>query len=75
MKTVHMTIDVEDLRGKPRGRIDAARVDGTTEDDLARHLAEDTAEAVQDAAKYAGEGGYCTGLNRTDRVVVARRTR
>ena len=31
--------------------------------------------AVQDAAKYAGEGGYCTGLNRTDRVVVARRTR
>ena len=53
MKTVHMTIDVEGLRGKPRGRIDAARVDGTTEDDLARHLAEDTAEAVQDAAKYA----------------------
>jgi len=53
MKTVRMTIDVQNPKAKPVGRIDAARVDATTEADVARHKAADDAEAMLDAAKFA----------------------
>lgn len=53
MKTVRMTIDVQDPHAKPLGQIDAKRVDATTEADIARHQAADDASAMLDAAKFA----------------------
>ncbi len=53
MKTVRMTIDPEAPASLARGRIDTARVDATTEQDIARHKAADEAAAIQDAARFA----------------------
>ena len=53
MKTVRMTIDVSGPVAKPEGRMDARRVDATTEEDLAQQQARDDAEAMLDAAKFA----------------------
>jgi putative transcriptional regulator len=53
MKTVRMTIDVQNPIAKPVGRIDAPRVDAATEADIAKQKAADDAEAMLDAAKFA----------------------
>ena len=53
MKTLRMKIDVQSPNTKPIGRIDAKRVDATTDDDIARHQAEDDANAMLDSAKFA----------------------
>ena len=37
MKTVRMTIDPTDAASLAGGRIDSARIDSTTEKDIARH--------------------------------------
>lgn len=39
-------------RGQPAGRIDASRVDATTEADINRHIAEDELAALKDAGAY-----------------------
>jgi putative transcriptional regulator len=49
MALVRMVLDVN----SPGGFIDPARVDATTEADIARHIAEDGAEALRDVAAYA----------------------
>jgi putative transcriptional regulator len=48
------------------GRIDACRVDATTEADLKRQAAEDDAAGVQDAALYARRVRRRTGLTQAD---------
>lgn len=48
----------------PRGRIDTAKVDATTEADIARHEAEDEREARRDAAAYALRVRRRTGLTQ-----------
>jgi putative transcriptional regulator len=53
MKTEHMTIDITDSAAEPTGRIDAGRVDATTDADIVRHKAADDMEAMLDAAKFA----------------------
>ena len=53
MKSVRMTIDVQNPIAKPVGRIDAARVDATNEADISKHKGTDDAEAMLDAAKFA----------------------
>jgi putative transcriptional regulator len=53
MKTVRMKIDVQSSNAKPIGRIDVKRVDASTEADIAKHLAEDDANAMLDSAKFA----------------------
>jgi putative transcriptional regulator len=53
MKTVRMKIDVQNPAAKPVGRINAKRVDATTESEIDRHQAEDDANAMNDAAKFA----------------------
>ncbi len=53
MKTVRVKIDPERPTPLPRGRIHAARVDATTEADIARQAASDDAQAMQDAARFA----------------------
>lgn len=50
--------------GKIRGRIDATRVDATTEADVARHAATDDTEAARDAAAYARRVRRRTGLTQ-----------
>lgn len=52
MKTVRRTIDPREP-ASTGGRIDAARVDATTERDIALHQAMDESAAMQDAAKFA----------------------
>jgi putative transcriptional regulator len=39
--------------GLPSGRIDASRVDATTEADIKRHIYEDDQAALSDAGDYA----------------------
>jgi putative transcriptional regulator len=46
-------IDVQSPNAKPIGRIDVKRVDATTEADVAKHQAEDDANAMLDSAKFA----------------------
>jgi putative transcriptional regulator len=46
------------------GRIDPRRVDATTETEIARHIAEDEAEAARDAAAYARRVRRRTGLTQ-----------
>lgn len=53
MKTVRMTINPAAPDSLARGRIDAARVDVTTENDIVLQKAADEAGAMQDAAKFA----------------------
>lgn len=53
MKIARMTIDVKDPAAKPKGRIDVKRVDATTESDIAQQQAQDDANAMQDAARFA----------------------
>ena len=53
MKTVRMTINVENPGATPTGRIDANHVDLTTAGEIAKHqLADDTA-SILDAEKFA----------------------
>lgn len=47
-----------------RGRINPGRVDATTEAEIARHIAEDEAEAARDAAAYARRVRRRTGLTQ-----------
>jgi putative transcriptional regulator len=63
MKTVRTKLVVS----KPvAGRIDARRVDATTEADLKRQAAEDDAAGAQDAALYARRVRRRTGLTQAE---------
>ena len=53
MKTVRVTIDPAHPGTLPKGRIDKARVDATTQAEIARQAASDDALAMQDAARFA----------------------
>lgn len=53
MKTVRMKIELNNPNAKSVGRIDFERVDATTEVVIAQHQAEDDANAMLDAAKFA----------------------
>lgn len=64
MKTVRVTIDPAVPTSLASGRIDPARVDATTEDDIAKQAAADEAEAMQDAAKFARRVRKRLGLSQ-----------
>ena len=66
MKTVRMTIDPALPASLAVGRIDPARVDATTEADIAAHRAADDMEAVQDAAKFARRVRKRLGLSQAE---------
>jgi hypothetical protein len=51
MKTTRMKIDPAKMAGQIIGRINPARVDATTEAQMAVQMAQDEALAMQDAAK------------------------
>ena len=66
MKTVRMTIDPADPVSLAVGRIDPLRVDATTEQDIAAHQADDEADALQDAAKFARRVRKRLGLSQME---------
>ena len=66
MKTVRMKIDPAVLTSLPLGRIDAARVEATTEEDLAAQKAADESQTTQDAAKFARRVRKRLGLSQTE---------
>lgn len=66
MKTVRMTIDPATPETLASGRIDPARVDVTTEADIAKQVAADDAEAMQDVAKFARRVRKRLGLSQAE---------
>ncbi|MCC7101021.1 MAG: helix-turn-helix domain-containing protein [Rubrivivax sp.] len=61
-----MTIDSAAAATRTSGRIDAARVDATTDAELARQAATDEAQAMQDAAKFARRVRKRLGLSQAE---------
>lgn len=62
MKTTRIRIDPTALT--TGGRIDATRVDATTDADIARHTAADARQAVQEAAQFARQVRKRLGLSQ-----------
>lgn len=52
--------------GTPAGRIDPDRVDATTEQDIAAQQAQDEADAMQDAARFARRVRQRLGLSQAE---------
>lgn len=66
MKTVLKTIDPAVPASLAVGRIDPARVDATTEKDIAAQQAADEVGAMQDAAKFARRVRKRLGLSQAE---------
>lgn len=66
MKTIRMKIDPADTTSMKLGRIDRARVDITTEQDIAAQLTIDEMEAMQDAAKFVRRVRKRLGLSQVE---------
>ncbi len=66
MKTVRMRIDQAQAASMNLGRIDVARVDATTEKEIAAQIAIDEAGAMQDAAKFARRVRKRLGLSQME---------
>lgn len=66
MKTVRMTIDPAVPASLAVGRIDPARVDATTGEDIAAQQAADEVGAMQDAAKFARRVRKRLGLSQAE---------
>ncbi len=66
MKTVRATIDPAVPASLASGRIDPGRVDATTEEEIASHLADDEAAAMLDAAKFARRVRKRLGLSQAE---------
>ena len=66
MKTVRVTIDPSVPASLDVGRIDPARVDATTENDIRAQQAADEAAAMQDAAKFVRRVRKRLGLSQAE---------
>ena len=66
MKTVRVKIDPAIAATMALGRIDTARVDATTEEDIAKQEAADESESMQDAAKFARKVRKRLGLSQAE---------
>jgi len=66
MKTVRVKINPAVPASLALGRIDPARVDATTEKDIAMQQAADESEAMQDAAKFARRVRKRLGLSQAE---------
>ncbi len=63
MSTTRVKIDPDDPATFPEGRINAAKVDSTTEAEIGLQRREDGGEAMQDVTRYASRNAKA---NRTD---------
>jgi putative transcriptional regulator len=66
MKTVSVKINPAKQTGMSKGRVNLKRLDATSEKDIALHKAEDDAEAMQDAAKFARRVRKRLGLSQLE---------
>lgn len=66
MTTVRKKINPSDPSTLATAWIDATGVDATTEEDIARHIAEDEAASMQDAARYARRIRNRLGLSQAE---------
>jgi len=66
MKTIRVTIDPAAPAVSALGRIDPARVDATSEEDIALQQAADEVDAMQDAAKFTRRVRKRLGLSQTE---------
>ena len=66
MNTTRIRIDPADPSTFPKGRIDRAVVDATTEAEIALQEQEDGAEALQDMARYTRRVRRRMGLSQTE---------
>lgn len=66
MTIVRIKINPADPDFHTLGRIDKARVDATTEADIARHIIEDETEAIQDTARYIRRIRSRLGLSQVE---------
>lgn len=66
MKTVHVKIDPVSLAGLPKGRVNEARLDATSERDIILQTATDNAEAMQDTAKFTRRVRMRLGLSQLE---------
>lgn len=66
MKTVRVSVDFKKPSTLPKGRVDPARLDATTDADLAAQEAEDDAEAMQDVARYVRRVRRRLGLTQQE---------
>ncbi len=77
MNMTRVRVDPDDPSTLPSGRIDPARVDATTEAEIALQQQEDEDEAIQDMARYARRVRRRLGLSQTElarRIDVPRET-
>ena len=77
MSTTRIRIDPDDPSTLPEGRIDPARVDATTQAEIAAQEREDEEEAMQDMARYTRRIRRRLGLSQTEmarRIDVPRET-
>ena len=73
MKTTHIRIDP--TAPAKVGRIDTARVDATTDADIARHAAADAQQPMQDAGQFAGQVRKRSGLESRHKITPINVTR
>ena len=66
MSTTRVRIDPDDPATFPRGRIDPAVVDATTDADIAVQQQQDDAESMQDMARYARRIRRRLGLSQKE---------
>lgn len=66
MKIVHVKIDPVSLAGLPKGRVNEARLDATSERDIILQTAADNAEAMQDTAKFTRRVRMRLGLSQLE---------
>jgi putative transcriptional regulator len=66
MAIVRMKIDMKTLATAKIGRIDQAKVDATTEEEIEQHRLEDAAEARMDAARYARRVRQRFGMSQSE---------
>ena len=66
MSTTRVRIDPDDPATFPRGRIDPAVVDATTDADIAVQQQQDDAESMQDMARYARRVRRRLGLSQKE---------
>ena len=66
MSTVRVTVDPDDPKTFPKGRMDLAVVDATTEEQIALQQSEDDEEAMKDMARYARRVRRRLGLTQVE---------
>jgi len=66
MKTIRVTIDPAEPESLKQGRIDAERVDATTEGDIAAQAAVDDALSRQDAGRFVRRVRKRLGLSQAE---------